>query len=442
MKPAIATARSGRYPATLLDGLSPDRRERFFKLVLKTAIVVSQGHPRPLHLFGAQPDPRPPVLAHEPGVLPQPAHLHGRRSPGQRDPLLSTTRWCAWRACCCSAVQRNRHPPRRPVCPVGKSAPDLPAPRRTEPAAQDATAVCAKADRHASFLGTAKVARPPSPNSRTRLATGAWTCPTASRVLERFAAPYVVVTEEGNVAHYSSHVGGYPAACSWSAKSQRVRHDPARGLRHSPADRVALRTAVETRRARRSKQRRGLRPRAGVSGSVTLVVEPLPGYEPDRLVPDRLQGNQVPVERRARFKRPTATPARHGLVAELERENPRPPRSSSSRSVKSTKPHWRSYAAPTRNCIPSMRNCNPANEELETSKEEIQSVNEELHTVNVAALRARSTSWTGRTVTCATCLKARAWSPRSFSTSTWSFAPTPPRSAASTTSSPPTAVGL
>ncbi len=27
---AIATARSGRYPATLLDGLSPDRRERFF----------------------------------------------------------------------------------------------------------------------------------------------------------------------------------------------------------------------------------------------------------------------------------------------------------------------------------------------------------------------------------------------------------------------------
>src|SRR5207245_138454 len=29
----------------------------------------------------------------------------------------------------------------------------------------------------------------------------------ASRVLERFAAPYVVVTEDGNVAHYSSHVG-------------------------------------------------------------------------------------------------------------------------------------------------------------------------------------------------------------------------------------------
>ena len=29
-EPAIATARLGRYPATLLEGLSPERRERFF----------------------------------------------------------------------------------------------------------------------------------------------------------------------------------------------------------------------------------------------------------------------------------------------------------------------------------------------------------------------------------------------------------------------------
>ena len=40
-EPGIATARLGRYPATLLDGLSPERRGRFFQAA-PTGYVVSK----------------------------------------------------------------------------------------------------------------------------------------------------------------------------------------------------------------------------------------------------------------------------------------------------------------------------------------------------------------------------------------------------------------
>ncbi len=41
-EPAIATARAGRYPSTLLDGLSPERRRRFFNQVDGASIVTKE----------------------------------------------------------------------------------------------------------------------------------------------------------------------------------------------------------------------------------------------------------------------------------------------------------------------------------------------------------------------------------------------------------------
>ena len=93
-EPAIGTARAGRYPATLLDGLSPERRDRFFTRS-RGQLRRHQGAARPVHLLGAQPGARPAVLAHEPGLLPQPADLHGRGPAGgghPRLPLLARAR--------------------------------------------------------------------------------------------------------------------------------------------------------------------------------------------------------------------------------------------------------------------------------------------------------------------------------------------------------------
>ena len=41
-EPAIGTARAGRYPATLLDGLSPERRERFFSRHENSYVVTKE----------------------------------------------------------------------------------------------------------------------------------------------------------------------------------------------------------------------------------------------------------------------------------------------------------------------------------------------------------------------------------------------------------------
>ena len=41
-EPAIGTARAGRYPATLLDGLSPERRDRFFNRHENSYVVAKE----------------------------------------------------------------------------------------------------------------------------------------------------------------------------------------------------------------------------------------------------------------------------------------------------------------------------------------------------------------------------------------------------------------
>ena len=96
-----------------------------------------------------------------------------------------------------------------------------------------------------------------------------------NRVLERFASPFVVVTEDGTVMHYSSHVGGVlqPAL---GPPSRSVFDMARRGLRHPL--RAALRSAAESGRT----VEHAVAGDADGVGALTLVVEPLPGQEPDR----------------------------------------------------------------------------------------------------------------------------------------------------------------
>ena len=360
---AIATARSGRYPATLLDGLSPDRRERFFKPA-ENSYLVSKDI-RDLCTFSAHSLIRDPPFSRmnlvscrnlliymdadlQASVIPA---FHYSLAPGGVLLLGSSETVTRHEGLFAPLEKAHRIFQRR-----DGPSPPLKTPQRF---AQSGPA------------GHSSEPKSGSAQSESRTDWPRALAVAASRVLERFAAPYVVVTEDGNVAHYSSHVGGIlqPAL---GPPSRSVFDMIQRGLRHSA--RAALRTAVETRRAVEQE----VASEAGVSGSVTLVVEPLPGQEPDRpfliVFKETRSVEDGPVET-------AGDNGKHGLVAELEREN------------RDLREQLQSLGEEHETALEELRSANEelhsvneelqsSNEELETSKEEIQSVNEELHTVN------------------------------------------------------------
>ncbi len=90
---AIATARAGRYPATLLEGMPPERRSRFF-VEGSRGLCRAPGRAGTLHLLHPQPDPRSAVFPHRFRLLPQPSDLHGQRAAGPGRSRSSITRLC------------------------------------------------------------------------------------------------------------------------------------------------------------------------------------------------------------------------------------------------------------------------------------------------------------------------------------------------------------
>ena len=192
----------------------------------------------------------------------------------------------------------------------------------------------------------------------------------AKRVLERFASPYVIVTEDGNVVHYSSHTGSLlqPAL---GPPSRNLFDMVRRSLRHSA--RNALRHAAETGRTVEIEV-----PSDNDNGPITLVAEPLPGQEPDRPF---LIVFKEPAPFRVDHSQPAEGPETQSFLTELEREN------------RDLRERLQSLGEEHETALEELRSSNEelhsvneelqsSNEELETSKEEIQSVNEELQTVN------------------------------------------------------------
>ncbi len=171
-----------------------------------------------------------------------------------------------------------------------------------------------------------------------------------SRVLERFAAPFVVVTEDGTLLHYSSQVGGIlqPAL---DPPSRSVFDMARRGLRHPL--RAALRSAAEAGRT----VEHPVPGDGDGTGAVTLVVEPLPGQEPDRpyLIVFREAG-----------------PARQGQAPASGSAGPDSAAAEVDRELRDAREQLQSLADEHATALEELRSCN----------EELHSVNEELHTVN------------------------------------------------------------
>ena len=360
-EPAIGTARSGRYPASLLDGLSPERRQRFFSRTENSFLVAREI--RELCTFSAHSLIRDPPFSRmnlvscrnlliymdadlQAGVIPS---FHYSLLPGGMLLLGSAETVVRHEDLFAPLEKEHRIFQRRDV----PSPPMRMSPRPVPKAS-------------ASSVNRQE----PPPDGRTD-----WTRALAtanSRVLERFASPFVVVTEDGSVVHYSSHVGAMlqPAL---GPPSRSVFEMARRGLRHGL--RAALQQAIETGRAAERVARVDLG--NNELETVAMVAEPLPGQEPDRPYLIVFRSVAAPVEHTPSTMELSA----QSFALEVERE------------LRSSREQLQSLNEEHETALEELRSSNEElhsvneelqsiNEELETSKEEIQSINEELQTVN------------------------------------------------------------
>ena len=364
---AINTARIGRYPATLLEDVIPERRQRFFSKVENTYQVSKEI--RDLCTFSTHSLVKDPPFSRmnlvscrnlliymdvdlQAAVIPA---FHYSLAPGGVLLLGSAETIVRHDDLFAALEKEHRIFLRRDV-----SSPPLRMPSR-------------------HFV--------PGPASNRSLSTPAqqgrtdWARSLSianSRVLERFACPFVVVTEDGGIVHYSSHVGGMlqPAL---GAPSRNLFDMARRGLRRGLQ--AVLRTAVENGFA--AEQLVHLEGDGGNHETVTLIAEPLPGHEPDRpyLIVFRSTG------------------AGSGPVRPLIQGVDASPDTEMERDLREARDQLQSLNEEHETALEELRSSNEelhsvneelqsSNEELETSREEIQSVNEELQTVN-AQLNAK-----------------------------------------------------
>ena len=201
------------------------------------------------------------------------------------------------------------------------------------------------------------------------------------RVLERFAPPHVVVNRDGDVVYYSARTGKYLEAAP-GAPTRQILTIARKGLRLDL--RTLLREAMESGRA---VVRAGVPVEAedGRVQMVDLTVEPLStelSGEPLFLV---LFADQGPVLSRedARYG---AQSFHDGTAMDAQRE------------LRETRDRLQSLIEEYETALEELKSSNEelvslneemqsTNEELEASKEELQSVNEELHTVNAELSR-------------------------------------------------------
>jgi two-component system CheB/CheR fusion protein len=199
-----------------------------------------------------------------------------------------------------------------------------------------------------------------------------------TQVLERFAPPFVVVNRDGDIVHYSARTGRYLEAVA-GAPTRQVLSLARKGLRLDL--RTTLREAVETGR---TVTRGGVavEEEDGRVQMVTLTVEPLrdrDGGEPLFLV---LFADEGPaLSREEALARAQHLP-QDGAAPRLEAEL-RETRERLQSLIEEYETALEELKASNEELVSLNEELQSTNEELEASKEELQSVNEELHTVNL-----------------------------------------------------------
>ncbi len=365
-EPAIATARAGRYPSTLLTGLTPHRLARFFTEGLDGIFTVAKDI-REICTFSAHSLTRDPpfsridlvscrnlliyldsdlqgvvIPAFHYSLVPGGFLLLGSSENVSRHEELFLTIDRAHR------VYQKRDVPSPPLHLLGKG---------TIGVTRAATASLSAA--------TGNRAGPRINN---------WA---NARILDRFAPAFAVVTAEGNSLQYSSRIGRFLELMA-GAPSQNVLLMARPELRASL--RGALKQVVETGRPVERPAipvviaGEGLRP-------VSIVIEPRHEQGSDTLY---LVVFNETVQLRTEDREDQAGDANNlasGFNLQTEAE------------LRDTREQLQSITEEHETSLEELRSANEelhsvneelqsTNEELETSREEIQSINEELQTVN------------------------------------------------------------
>ena len=363
-EPAIAVARAGRYPAALLQGMSPERLARFFLQGSDATYTVAR-EVREICTFSAHSLTRDPPFSRvdlvscrnlliyldtdlQATVMPA---FHYALVPGGIL-LLGSSETVSRHENLFEPLDRGhrifrRRDVRGPALRItGRNRVPEPAPGAVKPG----------------------IGVPPGIVPRMTSRAGA-------RILERFAPAFVVVDAEGGILQYSSRIGRFlePAP---GLPSQNVLVMARRGLRSLLAQ--GLRQAVATARLVETPAI-AWSPVGEPARPLTVAVEPLPepGSPTSYLVvfveaAQKAEGRAEPAEDAA---------AAPGFDAHLETE------------LRDTREQLQLVTEEHETALEELRSANEemhsvneelqsANEELETSKEEIQSINEELQTVN------------------------------------------------------------
>ena len=363
---AIATARAGRYPPTLLEGISDARRSRFF-LESAAGFTITQ-EVRELCTFST--------------------HSLIRDPPFSRIDLISCRNLLIYMD---NDLQHRVIPifhyalVPHGILVLGSSETLAHHERLFEPKDRSHR-IFARRDGPSEVPGAYYVA-PGESRPRTGVGPANRIDPKAHwpravglanrRILDRFASPFVVVSATGEVAHFSSRTGRFlePAAGSPTNNLfELARADWGVELR------LALRRCIET--ARPVEQQRTFNSADGTQlSSVRLIVEPLPSTEAEPLYLIIFSDIQVP-DASDGLPPDESGPDDNSATSLLAREN------------RDLREQLQSIAEEHATAVEELRSSNEelqsvneelqsTNEELETSREEIESVNEELNTVNV-----------------------------------------------------------
>lgn len=378
---ALGIARSGRYPAQMLAGVSPERLERHFVFDGVTYAVAKPL--RELCVFSAHSVVRDAPFSRIDLVSCRNLLIYlGGRLQDQVLPLfhyalrpggflfLGVSETIAQHAELFTPEDKaHRIFRRRQHAPALTAAGALP--MGVGPTTQ----------------GTVARPWPASVPAGRRVSTGAAAelrQAVAGFVLEQFAPAHLVVSREGDVLHQSAHLGKYLEPAT-GAPSQQLLAMARPGLRLEL--RAALREAVET-------GRRTVRPRVEVQvedrrQAVALAVAPLP--------PRDTTADPLFVVVFTDLGPPTAAEppgvaaadatcgdagGRSDLVAQLEREV-RELRERLQSATEEYETATEELKAANEEMVSVNEELQSTNEELETSKEELHSVNEELRTVNL-----------------------------------------------------------
>jgi len=357
---ALGVARAGRYPDTMLQGVSKERLERFF-ISEGTSYVINKPI-RDMCVFSSHSVVRDPpfsrmdLISCRNLLIYLNSELQGHVIPIFHYALkpngflfLGTSENISQHGDLFTSIdKKNRVFQRRGD---GAAMPHLPILLR----------------RHGAGGGLAESSEPTGRSLRQSVET---------RVLERYAPAHVVVTRDGDVINYSAGTGKYLEAPP-GRPSRALMAMARRGLR-LPL-RSALHEAVES-------QRTAVRDNVEMEGGdksefVRVTVEPLHDDGNETLYLVVFSFWRAPAAHEEPPAKQRKGKARDANLEQLERE------------LRETRERLQSMAEEYETAIEELKSSNEemvsvneelqsTKEELETSKEELQSVNEELQTVN------------------------------------------------------------